>query len=336
MRAWLATAIVMVGVLCGCGSNNARLRPAPEPPNSPPLATRPQGTVTAVGKDPEGIVVDRNGEVVVATRDPDLLSIIDPRSARVLRRASLDASARHLGLSDAGLVLVPAERANRVEAFDPQTAQAVASVPVGTSPHDAAVAAGRWFISDEFNDRVSVVQDGREIGRVPVAAQPGGIAVSDDQVAVVSVRARQLQTLDSHTLRSPGSTQAGVGPTHVVCAGAGLCFVADTEGNALLVYSLNPRPVLTARLPLPGGPYGLALDTTRARLWVTLPGLNQVAEIAANRQPVELGRFATVRQPNSVAVDLRSGRVFVAGLLAVRADGVVETVDAQTQGIQKR
>ena len=61
----------------------------------------------------------------------------------------------------------------------------------------------------------------------------------------------------------------------------------------------------------------------RRRLWVTLPALNQLVELPAHGRPHVLRRFATVRQPDSVAVDEHSGRVFVTG----RSDGVLETID---------
>jgi DNA-binding beta-propeller fold protein YncE len=70
---------------------------------------------------------------------------------------------------------------------------------------------------------------------------------------------------------------------------------------------------LLARFPLPGRPYGIATDARRDRLWVTLTATNQVVALwAARRSPRTLAAYATGRQPNAVAVDPRSGRVFVA------------------------
>jgi hypothetical protein len=74
------------------------------------------------------------------------------------------------------------------------------------------------------------------------------------------------------------------------------------------------------RTHLAGTPYGIALDTARRRYWVTLTALNQVAELTDHRV---LRRFPTVRQPNSVAVDARSGRVFVAS----RTEGTLQFFD---------
>ena len=53
---------------------------------------------------------------------------------------------------------------------------------------------------------------------------------------------------------------------------------------------------------------------------MTLTARNEVAELTDHRV---LRRFPTVRQPNSVAVDPRSGRVFVAS----RKDGTLQFFD---------
>jgi hypothetical protein len=48
-------------------------------------------------------------------------------------------------------------------------------------------------------------------------------------------------------------------------------------------------------------------------VWITLTERNEVVGFdVAGGEPVEKHRFATVRQPDSVAVDPGSGRVFVA------------------------
>lgn len=69
------------------------------------------------------------------------------------------------------------------------------------------------------------------------------------------------------------------------------------------------------RIPLPGGaPCGIALDPARDQLWVTLTAKNRVVRYALDgKEPRKLDAYPTVRQPNSVAVNPASGRVFAAG-----------------------
>ena len=110
-------------------------------------------------------------------------------------------------------------------------------------------------------------------GSAPVR-EGGRPALADGRVAVVAPRARKLELHG----RSAESAPAGVGPTHVACLPAGPCWVLDTRGDALLVFSLRPHLELVRRLYLPGGPYGVALDPARRRLWITLPALNELVE----------------------------------------------------------
>ena len=159
----------------------------------------------------------------------------------------------------------------------------------------------------------------------PAAGPPVGAVPAGPGLAVqLQPRARKLELIDAGSRRLIASAPAGVGPTHAVCAPRpGWCYVVDTRGEALLVYSLSPhRLEPTRRLYLPGGPYGLTIDNRRRRLWVTLRALDELVELPAHGRPHVLRRFDTARRPDSVAVDERTGRVSVMGT------GRVETLDA--------
>ncbi len=99
--------------------------------------------------------------------------------------------------------------------------------------------------------------------------------------------------------------------------------MVDTTGDGLLVVETRPDVRVTRRVALEGGPYGLAVDRERGRLWVTLTETNEVVELSGGARPRILDTYPTVRQPNTVAVDERSGRVFVTGT----ADGVLQLLD---------
>lgn len=78
------------------------------------------------------------------------------------------------------------------------------------------------------------------------------------------------------------------------------------------------------RTNLPGAPYGVALDARHARLWVTVTAFNRLVELRlGTHAPTRVRSYPTVRQPNTVAVDERTGRVFVAG----RVGGELQLLD---------
>lgn len=106
--------------------------------------------------------------------------------------------------------------------------------------------------------------------------------------------------------------RAGVGATNAAVDSHGRVLVTDTRDNALLAFGTDPF-LLRQRYPVPGGVYGITYDTERNLAWVTLTKRNEVVGFdMAGGQPVEEYRFPTVRQPNSVTVDERTGRVIVA------------------------
>ena len=317
---------LLIAVLSGCGSEPAHdLPPAAEPPTSPAIAAQPAGRVIKIGHGPEGVAADPlTGRVAVALRRPARLAILDGRSGRLIRVLRLPGAARHLALAaPGGPLLVPAEDADRLIAVDLRTGRVLSSTRVGRQPHDVASVGGRWFVGDELGAHVSVVTRGRRTRSFRVATQPGGLAALAGRVGVLSVRRRVLELYNARTFARVASANAGVGPTHIACLPAGPCLVADTTGNALLRFVLRPHLELVRSQYLPGGPYGMALDPVRNRLWVTLPGKNELVELPARAHPHVLRRFPTVRQPNSVAVDVRTGRVFVTG----RTDGELEWFD---------
>jgi DNA-binding beta-propeller fold protein YncE len=321
-------ALVGAGVLAACvlAACGARGRQGAEPANSPQLAIQPAGRSIRVGALPEGIAADsRRDLIAVATRDPNEIVVLAASTGRILWRVPLPGHARHLALAGpAGPVLIPAETANRLLELN-LSSRRVASVPVGRLPHDAAAAAGRVFVTDEFGHRVSVLQRGRVVAQIAGFVQPGGITAVGPDVAVVDVGANTLTLIDATTLHRVAVANAGSGPTHAVADAAGHVYVVDTRGDAIEVFTTRPYLRLLSRYPLAGAPYGLAIDPVRRRLWVTLTATNELAELdISSASPRLVARYPTGRQPNTLAVNTTTGEVFVAN----SASATVEILQA--------
>lgn len=139
------------------------------------------------------------------------------------------------------------------------------------------------------------------------------VVVASNGEAFVLDRVRTaLFRLDVAGGRIAEGLRAGVGATNAAVDSHGRVLVTDTRDGALLAFSSNPF-LLRQRYPVAGGIYGIAYDDRRDLAWVTLTRRNEVAAFnMAGGQPVEEYRFPTVRQPNSVTVDERTGRVIVA------------------------
>jgi len=308
------TAVLALAAACGSGAPKARTD-TPEPAKSPPASVTPVGKVVSVGGEPEGMVADATtGVVAIGVRGPDGVVIVD-HDGGVVRRVALTGAPRHLGFDPAThLLLAPTEGSDKLETIDLATGSVTSTTPVGRQPHDAAAAAGRLFAGNELADSLSVIEDAKVTSVLPMPVQPGGVATNGRNVAVVGVRGRQMEVVDAATLRPLGTVSAGVGPTHVVSGPDGRYYVADTQGDRVIVYTDQPKPAQIGTAAAAGAPYGMAVDGARKRLWVTLTARNQLVEYdISGRLPTRLATFPTVQQPNSVVVDAPTGLVFVAG-----------------------
>jgi DNA-binding beta-propeller fold protein YncE len=286
---------------------------ANEPATSKGTDTQPAGRVLKIGGRPEGLAVDaKSGALGVALDDrAHDFAILDAATLKVRHTVPLPAGARHVTLWG-GKFLVPLENADML-AQVPTTGGEPTYIKTGPHPHNAEAAGNQAFVANEFGDSLTVLRDGKVRATVPVDVQPGGVAnVGEGKVLVVSVRAYTVQLLDTTTLHTGPSQNAGYGPSHAVGSWDGRAFVNDTRGGNVLVYETRPRLKFVQRLALGGSPYGIALDSTRNRLWVADSGADKLYEIRTQGKLRVTRTYPTVRQPNTVAVNGDTGAVYIA------------------------
>lgn len=330
-RVRTALGVVACLLLAGCGGSAPPAATpggvAAEPAEAPAVTRPPAGTVITVGALPEGLVADPVTHLVaVAVRDPARLVLVDGRDGTTVDEVPLPGTVRHLQLAAAGgPVLVPVEGSGRLFRVGLPGGAVLGDAPTGAGPHDATAAAnGRVFVADEAGGSVTVLDGDRVVATLAGPAQPGGIAAAGNLVGVIDVRGSTLTVRDAESGTDVATVPAGNGPTHLVADRRGRFIVTDTRGDALLIYELTPQVRMVNRVPLPGRPYGIAYDSVRDRLWVTLTERNELVGFdLASGTPVEVARLPTVGQANSVAVDSATGRVFVAGV----AEGTLALVD---------
>ena len=280
-----------------------------------------------MGHSPEGVVVDpRTHLVAVGVRDPFALALLDSTTGAVLRTVALPGGLRHLQLAaPGGPVLVPNEGSNQLLRLALPGGEITSQVRSGATPHDAAAAAnGTVFVANELGHSVVAIRGDRIVHTFTEVTQPAGVAAVGNLVGLVDVRENTLSLYDAERFQRVAKLPAGAGPTHVVADKRGHLAVIDTRGGAVLLYEVRPALRQISRVELPGTPYGVAYDPVRDRLWVTLTALNEVIglNLSAN-QPVLASPLPTVRQPNTVAVDPTTGRLYVTGT----TDGVLEIIE---------
>ncbi|MGH3984200.1 MAG: YncE family protein [Pseudonocardiaceae bacterium] len=323
MSHWIAVTVLAVAVVTGCasappaGPPAPELPPAAEPARSPVPTVPPAGRTVPVGAVPEGVVADPQTHIVaVGVRDPFALTLLDADTGTVVRRVPLPGELRHLQLAEpGGPVLVPDEGSNRLIRVALPGGEVTSQVLTGVVPHDATAAAnGTVFVANELGNSVVAVRGDQIVHTFTDVTQPAGLATVGDLVGLVDVRENTLTVYDAQRLQRIAELPAGAGPTHVVADRRGHLAVIDTRGDAVLRYELSPQPRQIGRVELPGSPYGVTYDPVRDRLWVTLTARNEVVGLDLGADPpVVAARLPTVRQPNTVAVDSGTGRLFVTG-----------------------
>lgn len=313
----------------GTRPDTANLPPAAEPRSAPVPATTPPGRQVQVGQAPEGVVVDPvTRTVAVAKRGPNELVLLDADSGAIRSRTPLPGFVRHLQLAaPSGPVLVPVESDNALVRVALPSGRADRPLIVGTVPHDATQAPnGTVFTADELGGTVSAVRGDRVVKVFTDGVQTAGLAPVGNTVGMIDVRKNSLTTYDAANLSIIGEAPAGQGPTHLVADRHGRMIATDTRGDQVLVFepSTTGPPRQVAAVPQPGGPYGIAYDAVRDRLWVASSGTNEVVGYdMTDARPREVLRLPTVQNPYTLGVDPQTGRLFVAGV----STGVVQIVD---------
>ena len=305
------------------------LPPPAEPQSAPPQTATVPGRIVAVGKAPEGVVVDASTRTVaVAKRDPNELVLLNADTGQVVQRVPLPGFVRHLQLADpGGPVLVPVESANTLVRVELPSGRALPQVVTGIVPHDASEAEnGTVFVANEHGGTVAVLR-GEEVVKVFAdSVQPAGLASVGQSMGLIDVRKNDLTIYNTQNLNIVGSVPAGEGPTHLVADQHGRLIAADTRGDAVRVFEPLPTPHQVGEVAQPGGPYGIAYDPTRDLLWVASSGTNEVVGYDMSQPtPREVRRLPTVQNPYTLGVDATTGRLFIAGVTG----GVVQVVDTQ-------
>jgi YD repeat-containing protein len=323
----LAISLALAGCSGDTGSAPPTMAPeparTPRPPAEPATAgaptVPPAGKVVPIGNAPEGIVVANSGVGAVAVRNPDGVELIDAATGAVRRTVPTDGAARHLSLAGPdGPVLVPLEGSDELCELNLADGRVTSTAAgVGRQPHDAAqTAGGTIVVTNELGGGVVFVRAGTVVASLSAGpVQPGGVAAVGDYAAVADVQGNGVWVYDGSTHRQIAQAPVGMKLTHAAAMSGDLVAFADTDGGAVFVERIDPQLTRIAKIDAPGKPYGLTYDAARRRLYVTLTASNliRLIDVSDATKPRILGDVPTVQQPNSVAVNPRSGNVLVTG-----------------------
>lgn len=317
--ALLAAAFVATGCTDGAGPND------PLQVTDNPVAATPARSPEQDGKVP-GQVIETGGAVTAVAIEPksrtmaaafakggeDFIAFYALDTLEKVRAVEVPGPVERLEPGVPGYLSASIPGRGRIAEVSPEDPVAGQRASKG-SPVSTAQVDGRTLVALRDEARIQVLQDEK-----PTTVIRGEIA-SADQILVADGRAAVLDRVRSalfmvHVDKGEIGLglRAGQGVTNGVADRFGRVLVVDTRAEYLLAFSLEPF-VLRQRYPVPGTPYGIAYDPARDLVWVTLTDRNEVVGYdVAGGEPVKKASFPTVRQPNSVTVDPRTGSVMVA------------------------
>ncbi|WP_280339322.1 YncE family protein [Nocardia neocaledoniensis] len=304
-----AAALVM---LTGCaGGDDGPDVPTREPATaaaSPATTAAPAGRVVPLAATKALLAERESGRVAALDAAGTALTLIDPAAPESARTVTLPAPGAALAQGGAGEILVAAP--GRVLRVDVATG-AVTETAVEGDVHTVQTRSDGNLVVGTADGTVRELRaDGSTVRTVTGLVSADALALTGDHITVLDREQTAVVGVGDDALGL--MLRAGDGATNAIADTQGRILVTDTAGGELLVYTAGPL-VLRQRFPVSSSPYALAYDSRSNTVWVSCTQSNEVVGFDLSTGiGVEVGRFPTVRQPDAVTVDERTGDLFVA------------------------
>lgn len=310
--------VLLVVILCAACSSN----PADTPP---PTITPAEAAVSPpTMRPPAGVVRPLPGHATAALFDAGTASLValgpGTTDAAVLTVVAANGVGRAVALPTAATAMA-GDNEGRVYAT---TRGGYLRVDIATGAIDrlevdgqadtdftaiARRADGKLVLGSADGAVYTMSSDTAVAAQLKIFARVDAIVTQGNTAVVLDRGQTSVTSLDPSGAKAGQALRAGEGATMLAADPVGRVLVADTRGEALLVFGTDPL-MLRQRYPVRDAPYGLAGSSQLA--WVSQTETNTVIGYdLATGIPVEKVRYPTVQQPNSLAFDDASGTLYV-------------------------
>lgn len=308
-----ASAVVLTA---GCSNNSSD---EPESVNleplsgvaSPDASTPPSGTVIVSPSGLHSTTFDATTRTVVALEDDSTsLVVFDAQSDTAEPRTiSLPQPAADVAAVGDGSLLLPMD--GKLSHVDIRSSE-VDSISVDGNLLSAAVLADGRFAAGDDRGLVHIIDPATtESHTVEGLTSVDALASTEHGVAALDRHQTSLTQIEVDSGSLGLALRAGTGAARVATDEFGRILVTDAAGGELLVYSSDDL-LLRQRFPVGAQPWAVTYDDKSDVVWVSTPDVNEVVGYTLDTGiPVESGRFSTVKQPDSIAVDSSTGDLFV-------------------------
>lgn len=320
-RTRLGVAALALAVITGCSSNPVdappRTIPAAQAADSPPITQPPAGVVQPLAGRAQAVLFDAaTSSLLVLSPAAGERSVVTVVTATGPQRpVELEAAATALAGDGEGRAFLSTR--GGYFRLDIATGD-VAKVDIaGQSEVEFTAIARRAdekLVLGSADGTVYTLASDSEVGaQLKIFARVDAVVTQGNTAVVLDRGQTSVTSLNDEGSKSEHALRAGEGATTMAADTAGRVLVADTRGDALLVYGVDPL-ILRQRYPVPDAPYGLTGSGPGNGLaWVAQTATNTVVGYdLATGIPVEKVRYRTVQQPNSLVFDDASGTLYVA------------------------
>lgn len=141
-----------------------------------------------VGAAPAGLSLSNDGRYLAsADRDADQVSIFDAATLELLHHVNVGTRPFGLNFTPDGRLFVGNVGSNDVSVVDPEKGLVTATVPVGNRPYGVAFAKNRAFVTNQYEDSVSVIDLNAlvPLKRLETGEYPEGINATTDGNQIV-------------------------------------------------------------------------------------------------------------------------------------------------------
>lgn len=158
-----------------------------------------------VGAAPAGLALSDDGRFLAsADRDANQVTIFDADTLATLRHVPVGARPFGLRFDPDGRLFVGNVGSNDVTVLDPETGRMLATVPVGERPYGVAFAQGRAFVTNQYENTVSVIDlaDFSHEAKISAGDYPEGIDATPSSSAIVVANwfDNTVTVIDANTL----------------------------------------------------------------------------------------------------------------------------------------
>nr|WP_234794314.1 hypothetical protein [Mycolicibacterium flavescens] len=307
--------MLAITLVSGCSSNPVDAPPPTIAPAqaavSPPVTARPDGEMRPLAAPAQAALVDpaTGALVVLEGDDGSRVSVFgrdgDPRTVPLPGPAS--------ALVGDGDGWVFASTRGGYHRIDVAAGTVDTVVLDGRGDTDftaiARRADGRLVLGTADGAVLTLGGDNAVDAELKIFARVDALVTQGDTAVVLDRAQTSVTALSEDGDNAAQALRAGEGATTMAADSMSRVLVADTRGQGLLVYTVDPL-ILRQQYPVRDAPYGLTGSATL--VWVSQTASNTVVGYdLATGIPVEKVRYRTVQQPNSLAFDESSGTLYV-------------------------